>query len=318
MPPLRFPADDSSHPGNFVEYWGWWLHLKASDGRRFGAFIQFFHFPLSPVLDGAGVGLRRTDVRLTDLSTGRVYSSSKWYAGPPDPAVSNGFALSSLGQAATGGGGNDRLHIAIGGYALDVQTDGDRPAIPIESSNGVGRADPLEMIQAYERFRMPARGSVRTATGTASVIGTAWFEHGWGNWASVAVSQWDYLELQLADGRDILAIQLRHLGGAPNFAYVGTMRSKSGAITRLHAGDFTITPTGVWRRDASCSYPSGWIVTVKGQSFVVTPTPTAQEVRSLFGNFWDGETRISGAGRGVGIAELLNYCYAPQPLEELR
>jgi hypothetical protein len=56
---------------------------------------------------------------------------------------------------------------------------------------------------------------------------------------------------------------------------------------------------------------------VKGQRFVVTPTPKDQEVRSLYGNFWDGETAITGASRGVGIAELLDYCHAPSPFAQL-
>jgi hypothetical protein len=56
---------------------------------------------------------------------------------------------------------------------------------------------------------------------------------------------------------------------------------------------------------------------VKGQRFVVTPTPKDQEVRSLYGNFWDAETAITGASRGVGIAELLDYCYAPSPFAQL-
>src|SRR5207248_2936704 len=100
--PLRFPADDSSHPGNAIEYWQWWLHLTTSDGRRFGAVVVFYEFPLSSALDTAGVGVRRTDVRLTDLSTGAVYASSKWYDGTPAPSGANGFDLSSLGQTAVG------------------------------------------------------------------------------------------------------------------------------------------------------------------------------------------------------------------------
>lgn len=317
FPALRFPADDAAHPGNVVEYWQWWFHLRAADGRRYAAVVVFFEFPLAPQLDRAGVGLRRTDVRLTDLSTGRVSSFSRWYPGAAAPSVPNGFRLESLGQSATGGGGRDRVHIAIGGASLDLRTSGTRPALPIEGPNGVGRADALEVLQAYQRFRMPARGSMTTGGRTLRVTGTAWSEHGWGNWLSVLAVQWDYFQLQLADGRDMLLIQLRHAGGTPNFAYVGTLRSRSGEVTRLHEGDFSIRPTGTWRRDATCVYPSGWIVTVRGERFVVTPTPKEQEVRSLYGNFWDGETAISGAARGVGIAELLNHCYGPSPFAQL-
>lgn len=53
-----------------MEYWQWWLHLKARDGHQYGAVLVFYEFPLSSALDGAGFGLRRTDVRLTDLTDG--------------------------------------------------------------------------------------------------------------------------------------------------------------------------------------------------------------------------------------------------------
>ncbi|MHB8693956.1 MAG: lipocalin family protein [Solirubrobacteraceae bacterium] len=314
---LQFPADDSAHDGNFVEYWQWWLHLQTSDGRRFGAVVVFYQFPLSSALGSLGVGLRRTDVRLTDLSNGSVHSFSKWYSGPPAATVPGGFDLSSLGQSAIGGGGNDRLHIAVDGYSLDVQTSGTRPAIPIAAANGVNRIDPLEMIQIYERWRMPTRGTLRIAGHTMQVTGTTWSDHGWGNSVSLVTLQWDLFQLELTDGRDMLVVQARHAGGMPNFDYVGAIRSKSGTITRLRQSDFTITSTGTWRRDATCVYPSGWIVTVKGERFVVTPTPKQQEVRSLYGNFWDGETTIAGSTRGRGIAELLNICYAPSPFAQL-
>lgn len=317
LPPLQFPRDDSSHPGNFVEYWQWWLHLRASNGRRYGAVVVFFEFPASSALDAAGVGIRRTDVRLTDLSTDRVYSSSKWYDGTPAPSVPDGFDLASLGQRARGGNGNDRLHIAIHGFSLDLRTRGTRAPIPVGEPNGVNRIDPAEMLQIYDRWRMPTRGTISHRGRTLPVTGTSWFEHGWGNGFSLVAVQWDYFQLQLADGRDILVAQVRHAADTPNFAYVGGIRSRSGKLTRLHEGDFTIRPTGTWRRDATCSYPSGWIITIRRQRFVVTPTPRDQEVRSLYGSFWDGETAVTGAARGVGIAELLNLCYAPSPFAEL-
>ena len=48
---------------------------------------------------------------------------------------------------------------------------------------------------------------------------------------------------------------------------------------------------------------------VQGETFLLTPTVKHQEIRSLYGNFWDGDVDITGAGRGRGVAELLNYCY---------
>jgi predicted secreted hydrolase len=314
--PLSFPADDAAHPGNFIEWWQWWLHFKTSDGHRYGATVTFFAFPISSALTGAGLGIRRTDVRFTDLSARSPYYASK-YGTDPVANVADGFALKAAGQQANGGDGHDRLHLAVGGYTLDVRASTTKPPIPYANSAGFVRIDPLETAQVYERWRMSLSGTLLGRGRHVRVSGTAWSEHGWGNIPSVAAIEWDFFQLQLADGRDMLVARVKHIGGIPAFLYVGAIRDKHGTITYLHQGDFRIQPTGAWRRDATCTYPSGWNITIRAQRFTMTPSVRDQEIRSFYGNLWDGETDISGAGRGVGIAELLNYCYLPQPLELL-
>ncbi|MHB8695112.1 MAG: lipocalin family protein [Solirubrobacteraceae bacterium] len=103
----------------------------------------------------------------------------------------------------------------------------------------------------------------------------------------------------------------------PDLPLLGATRDKHGNVTYLHKGDFQITPTGTWPRDATCTYPSGWQLTVLGRHYTVTPVLKNQELRSVYPTFWDGETNITGGAQGQGVAELLNYCYAPQPLELL-
>jgi predicted secreted hydrolase len=314
--PLSFPADDAAHPGNVLEWWQWWLHFKTSDGHRYGATVTFFAFPISSALTSAGIGIRRTDVRFTDLSARSSDYASK-YGADPVANVADGFALNAAGQRASGGDGHDRLHLAVGGFALDARAGTAQPPVPYANPAGVVRIDPLETVRAYERWRMRLHGTLDVHGRRVYISGTAWFEHGWGNVPSVAAIQWDFFQLQLAGGRDMLVAQVKHVGGTPAFLYVGAIRDKHGTITYLHQGDFQIQPTGTWRRDATCTYPSGWNITVRGQRFVMTPSVRDQEIRSFYPSLWDGETDITGAGRGLGIAELLNYCYLPQPLELL-
>lgn len=306
--PLTFPADDSAHTGHMIEDWQWWLRLQTPDGRRFSATIVFFDFPLTSALGAAGVGIRRTDVRLTDLSDGSVHSAST-YSTDPLTAVPNGFDLAAAGQTATGGNGDQTLHIAIDGYALDVTATTSRAPVPLVNPEGYVRLDPLEVARIYNRWRMDTTGTVQKNGQTMHVTGATSFEHIWGTIPPTI--QWDAFYLHLNDGRDMQIAQVRRAPGTPNFLYTGTIRDQQGNVRYLQQGDFTIAPTGTWRRDATCAYPSGWKIRVSGDQFTVVPSVINQEVRSLYGSYWDGDTTVTGGPGGDGVADLLNYCQVP-------
>jgi predicted secreted hydrolase len=314
---ITLPADDSAHSGYFVEWWQWWLHLETEDGEPFGSGVMFVHFPLDPVLGAAGVGIRRTDVKVADVSDGSFHFDSK-YSEEPVAHVPNGFDLAAVGQRAKGGDGHDVVHIEVDGYSLDVQIDAQREPVLLFNPDGFYRPDPVESVRIYERQRMATQGTLQKGGKTVRVSGSSWFEHGWGNIPSIVIINWDYFQLELDDGRDIEVAQVRRIKGAPVYLHQGQIRDENGGTTYLHEGDIEITSTGTWSRDATCTYPSGWQIRIKDEHFTITPILKDQEVRNpVFGHFWDGDTVITGSATGRGIAEPLNYCYTPRPQDAL-
>ena len=170
--PLRFPTDDAAHDGNFVEWWQWWLHLQDSRGKRYDAVVVFYQFPFSPAEHKTGAWLRRTDLRITDVANRSVRAFSTWSYENPYPTLPNRFDLRSLGQSATGSGGNDSLKLSFEGVELNLRTVGNQPAIPISADNGLNRVDALEALQIYERWRMPASGTLKVDGRERGVTGT--------------------------------------------------------------------------------------------------------------------------------------------------
>lgn len=315
---VQLPADDSAHDGYVLEYWQWWLHLQTADGRRFGASLVFFHFPVTSGLSTAGIGIRRTDVRMTDMSDDTFHFSST-YSSEPVRYMPDGFDLYAVKQRAKGGNGNDAVHLQVDGYVMDVAIKADRAPVLYFDGTGFFRTDPVETFRAYGRQRMATSGSLQKNGIARPVTGSTWFEHGWINMPTIATINWDYFQLQLADGRDIQLAYVRRVKGGPVAFYQGQIRDKHGTTTYLHKGDFEIIPTGTWSRDATCTYPSGWVIRIGKEQFTVTPTLKDQEVRNaVYGHFWDGETVITGNVPGIGIAEPLNYCVTPRPLPSLR
>jgi predicted secreted hydrolase len=306
--PVQLPADDGAHRGVFVEWWQWWLHLETAKGRRFGATVTFFHAPLDDVISSGPFGVRRTDFRITDVRAGVAPSGSRY--GPNSVSYLPGaFDLAAGGQSAAGGGGVDLLHIAAGDYVVDVRTRAQREPVPLFDPRGYFRYDAAQTVRIYERHRMKAAGTVQIGDRKLKVRGTSWFEHGWGNIPSVLHMSWDFFQLELDDGRDIQLAEVRDGPGGPVFLEQGVITARSGRRTYLGPGDFEIVPTGTWRRDATCTYPSGWRLRVKRRWFTVTPDVVDQEIRSdVLPVLWDGNTTITGASRGRGVAEFLNYC----------
>jgi predicted secreted hydrolase len=306
--PVTLPADDAAHGGNFVEWWQWWLHLRTKSGRRFGATVTFFHAPLDPALGATGAGVRRTDFRITDPASGASPSGSR-YSSQPVAIIPNGFELDGGGQRASGGNGRDKLHVEAGRYSLDVQTKARRRPAPLFSPDGFFRYDRAQTVRVYERHRMSAKGVVNVGGRRMRVVGTSWFEHGWGNMPSVVHISWDFFQLELRDGRDIQIAKVRDYPGGPVFLEEGVVTHRNGRRQYLGPGDFEIVPTGTWTRDPLCTYPSGWRLRVHQSWFRVKPDLVDQEIRSgVAPVIWDGNTSITGDSKGRGIAELLNYC----------
>ena len=309
--PISLPADDAPHQDTYHEYWWWFGHAKARDGRELAFMAIFYSKPWANV--------QQVQFAITDLSDGSFHQSAEVMSGRL-PKPKQGFRLPGQDFAAEGADGRDRLRLEVDGYRMDLAL---RPTKPAVRHYGDGHLSGLcQNVDTYSRPRMRVKGSLQDGDEAVRIRGTSTFERMWGFWPVAPIPNWLHMNLQLDDGRDLLVFFVRAVEGDETLAslHTGWISNRRGNVTTLHRGDFNMEPGREWRRDAGCAYPVEWDVTVKGLKLQVTPYVDEAEMRTtssplslaLFPEFpaiWDGATRVRGDAKGVGWNDLGHPCF---------
>jgi predicted secreted hydrolase len=328
--PFAFPDDHGPHPEYRTEWWYYTGNLETAAGRHVGFQLTFFRTALAPPDPGAAAAgasawrasqLYLAHFALTDTVAGRFHAASRlsrealglsgargqpfrvwpedWSA---ESGVADGFPL--------------RLRAADGGVALDLVLERGKPVV-LQGDRGWSAKgpEPGNASYYYSFTRMPARGTVRVGAESLDVSGLAWMDR---EWSTSALGQdlagWDWLALQLDDGRDVMVYQLRRRDGAPDPHSAGTLIAVDGSTRPLAREDATLEVLDHWTSPASrVRYPSRWRLTIPTAdlSLEITPRLAAQEL--IVGTrYWEGAVRVRGmaGGRqvaGRGYVELVGY-----------
>lgn len=298
---VNLPADDSAHPKQPMEWWYWTGHLKTADGRWFGFEEVFFR-----VLVG-GVPGHMVHSAITDIDGNAFHHFSTSLPGDL-PVSANGFDYSAPGHTIKGGGGHDQLE-AKGtdfGISLSVSTE-DRATL----QHGAGYTNYSfgGYTYYYSRERMDAKGTLTLGSDVYPVTGTAWFDHQYGDIASAVNAGWDWFAFQLDDHREIMLFVVRQKGTQ---VLVGaSITDGTCSTTEIPSSDVSVTSLGTWKSPhTTCTYPAGWTVKVKDETFTVTPFISDQEVYTSTPIYWEGASSVVKDGKPVGRAyvELSGYC----------
>jgi predicted secreted hydrolase len=163
--------------------------------------------------------------------------------------------------------------------------------------------------------RLGASGAITSAGEAYAVHGTAWMDHEWSTSALGADRVgWDWFSLQLDDGSELMAFQLRAADGTTAPESAATFVAADGTATSLPGYAFTVTATDHWTSPTTgARYPAAWRIEVPSRAIDVTAKPLIadQEMDGAI-RYWEGAVRIAGrhAGKvvaGFGYAELTGY-----------
>ncbi len=200
------------------------------------------------------------------------------------------------------------------GMAYRLET---RPLKPLalQGPNGYSRkgAGPSSASQYYSFTRLAVTGTLRVDGRERRVRGEGWFDKEFGsNQLEPQQVGWDWLSLQLDDGRELMLYQLRDREGAADWRR-GTLVAADGAVTFLGSRDWQVEAAGNWESPATGTrYPERWRVRVPGAQLEleVIPRLAAQEnVGARSGlHYWEGAVEVrgpDGALRGQGYVELV-------------
>ncbi len=341
QPGQRFvlPRDHGSHPEFKIEWWYVTGHLWDGASNRFGFQSTFFRSA------GPRAGASRTNttsrafgsdqlmlahMALLEVGPERFLHQERlnregWAAGAEahDLRVWNGGG--SLERVAGKGDATNGVWRLRGGIRAEAQWDLQlTPAKPLVvfGVDGVSRKGEAPTAAShYLTFpRLQVEGTLEVAGAKRAVRGLAWMDHEYSS-SQLATNQvgWDWMSIQLHDGREIMAYRMRRADGTSDPFSTLAWVDHDGRVQHEPLTDVRLEPRSPWRSPRTgAEYPSGWNVrtrdpeTRRERVLQVEPLARDQELGGEIGEvpYWEGACRVRDEeGREIGSAyvELTGY-----------
>lgn len=272
LPPVRLPADEAPHAYT-TEWWYWNVHLSAAGVPRFalhyvlfqvrnpltGRFVYVAQAALADALPGTHVIAERFASALVQPAPGFRFTADDWLL----TSTPSGYALRG-----TAGDSSFDLDLRIAGPPM------------LHGQDGVVGLKDAGQTAYFSRPRLDVSGAVIVSGRPVNVTGLAWMDKQWGDFVPAAIG-WDWVSVQLDDGRNLMLTRLRHVDGVPIEAYGSLMAPGDGAAERLGGSGFTLAPLArSWTSPATrVAYPTEWRVSVPshGVDLVLRPLVEASE-----------------------------------------
>jgi len=326
--PFSFPADLGPHPEYRTEWWYYTGNVEAEGGRHFGFQLTFFRTALAPasaVAPRASAWSARqlylAHFALTDTAGARFSAWSRLSRGALDLAGARAepyrvWLEDWSAESEAPGGLPVRLRAAEGGAAIDlVLTSAKPPALQGDRGLSQKGPEPGNASYYYSFTRMEARGQVTAEGRSFAVSGLAWMDREWSTSAlGPELAGWDWVALQLDDGRDVMVYRLRRRDGSADSHSAGALVAPDGATRPLALGDVALDARDHWTSPRSgVRYPSRWRLAVPSAGLDLEISPRVADQELIVGTrYWEGAVRVQGtaAGRpitGRGYVELVGY-----------
>jgi len=350
---LEFPRDHGAHVEARTEWWyltGW---LGGAPGAQVGSAepspthgfqITFFRSRVAQARADTRPGrfeprhLLFAHAAVTDLAAGRHLHAqrvARWNGDPatgPDRAREDDadvrLARWSLARDAASAVAGSRWRAGVRAEGFAMQLSLQAPGAPLlQGDAGFSRKGPEER-QASHYYSLPqlrVQAQLETGARRAALAGRAWLDHEWSDeLLHPEAVGWDWIGMNLFDGRALTAFRLRRADGSVLWAggsVQGTEASGSagpGAALGSAASAVTraFTPTEVdlrpgrrWRSPAThANYPVEWVVHTPAGRHAVRALLDAQELDSRASTgaiYWEGLAELlDEAGRRVGLGYL--------------
>jgi predicted secreted hydrolase len=321
---FTFPADHGPHPEFRSEWWYLTGQLQTGE-RRFGYQLTIFRQAMAPAVPPRASAWATRQVymghlALSDVAGGRFLAVERLAREGLNLAGAAADPLRVWIEDWTVAGGPRDLFPATlrargerDGHtvALDLTVDaGKGPVLEGDAGLSAKGPEPGNASYYYSCTRLPTRGRVSVDGTSFSVAGTSWLDREWSTSAlPPGVEGWDWLSLQLADGRDLMIYRLRRRDGGAAPESRATVIDEGGGTRVFGPHDFTLTPSRAWRSPATgTSYPVAMRVVIPAAriDLQVTPLLEDQELR-LSVRYWEGAVETRGPLPGRGYLELTGY-----------
>ncbi len=333
-----FPADHGAHPGYRTEWWYLTGNLDAGD-RPFGWQLVFFRHG---VQSHSGAWLPELGFP-PGMSQWRVRDIHFAHFAVTDPAARRFRFTERVSRGALQEAGSDAgllnvwngrwflrriserpFRIEAGargaGASVEFQLESVKPLV-LQGQEGLSRKSeaPGAASHYYSFTRLWTWGRITLDGRSFDATGWSWLDREFST-SALATNQtgWNWFALQLDDGAEVMAYQLRNRDGGIDPSSHGAVVDGLGQKREIAAGAFRIEPRGTWRSPRTGGrYPSGWRLAIPeaGYDLEVEPFLRDQELalRDLGPlAYWEGACRVRGKAydrpvKGRGYVELTGY-----------
>jgi predicted secreted hydrolase len=332
-----FPRDHGSHPEFAIEWWYVTGHLTATNQAAFGFQATFFRRALLPPSatnrsPSAAFGddqIYLAHMALVDKTSGEFRHQERLNRAGWDAAsstntleVRNGNWTFRLAPGVAAGREVFQLQATVGADAAFHFDLIPKKPLVVFGTNGVSRkAADFKAASHYLTYpRLAVNGTLSLGATNLVVTGEAWMDHEFSS-SQLGEGQvgWDWLSLQLFDGREIMAYRMRGRDGSTDpFSTVAWVDAQS-VVRQVGPEQFTWTTLERWRsRQTGADYPSLVKLaalnpaTGKVETFLVQPVVADQELTGHVAGvaYWEGACRVLDENRreiGRGYMELTGY-----------
>ncbi|MCK7593728.1 lipocalin-like domain-containing protein [Pseudomarimonas salicorniae] len=331
FPPLdpdyvpQFPRDFGAHPEQRVEWWYATFNLRDADGHRWGAQLALFRLalePHAPDLEGWDARhLFMAHVAISDLGGGRFAYRERLsrpvvgLAGVRDSPLAVWVETCRLEATRPEPPMQRRIDCDLDGLSLQLEVVAEGPPVlhgmdGYSEKSGAGNASFY-----YSQPWLTARGTLRyPGAAPVTVAGRGWFDHEWSPGLLKGGQRgWDWLSLQLDDGRALMLFRL-HDGQGGNAGVRGSLIEADGTLTKLGDGDADMQPERWWTSPHSgARYPLDWRITLPAHAIDLSLRARMddQELNTQV-RYWEGSVEATGQTRGAplsgeGYLELTGY-----------
>jgi predicted secreted hydrolase len=318
-----FPRDHGRHDGFQIEWWYFTGNLTDKAGRRFGYQLTFFRSLMSPekvqrasawgtnevyfahaaIADVADHQFLYRDV-LSRGRTGLASASDQTM----DVVLKNWSAALVDGHA--------QLKAATDDFSMALSCAEEKPVF--QGVGGLSQKGPSvgQASYYYSMPRMETTGTLVVKGKRYAVSGLTWMDHEFSsNVLSPEQVGWDWISVQLADGRALMLYRLRNKDGTDT--RFGSLMAADGSMKYLAASEIEMRGSDAAAAPSGAKYPQRWTVKVPGvnggEPFEVRALMANCELRteeSTKVTYYEGPMDVvgkGGAALGEGYLEMTGY-----------
>lgn len=326
-----FPRDHGRHASFRIEWWYFTGNLADPQNHRWGYELTFFRaFPPPRAMPTTDSGTPATPREIYFAHAAITDQNGKRFE------CRQILRLALLNLA---GASDDKMDVHIGNWsvlmtdptialkatdgsddnllAIDLTCTPQRPLV-FEAPGGLShKADePGAASYYYSMTRLATAGTLSLGKTAAAVTGLSWMDHEFSS-GSLGAHQfgWDWISLQLLDGRDLMVYQMRDARGPQFNVVMGTLVGADGSPTYLTKSQIHLESSDLWQSPVTgAHYPLKWHMEIPGvPALDVHPILDDQEMvtsKSSGENYYEGASEAhdsSGKLIGRGYLEMTGY-----------